>query len=314
MARVIFLAGMGRSGTTLLERALGELPGVQPLGEVMHLWRRGLGDDELCGCGEPFSRCRFWRAVGERAFGGWDAVDTKAVLASKAAAERIRRVPQLLVQRPPAGKVHRAATFVAETHRRVYEAAAAVANASAVIDSSKHPAVAHCLRYDERNDLRVVHVVRDSRAVAFSWTKRVERPEARAGSAARWMRRHSPKRTAWRWSSLNACASLLRPGLTVRYERLVEEPEPVLREIADFASLPVRDEDFAFVSQNAVFLHPAHTVSGNRVRFASGLVPLLRDDDWLRLFPLRDRITVTAMTYPQLVHYGYSRRPGGWSR
>ncbi|MDT4989050.1 MAG: hypothetical protein QOI74_3144, partial [Micromonosporaceae bacterium] len=36
--RVVFLGGLGRSGTTLLERVLGELPGVLPLGETVHLW------------------------------------------------------------------------------------------------------------------------------------------------------------------------------------------------------------------------------------------------------------------------------------
>jgi hypothetical protein len=59
MARVIFLAGLGRSGTALLERALAELPRVQALGEVNHLWRRSLVEDERCGSGEAFSRCPF---------------------------------------------------------------------------------------------------------------------------------------------------------------------------------------------------------------------------------------------------------------
>ncbi|HEY2794503.1 MAG TPA: sulfotransferase, partial [Micromonosporaceae bacterium] len=38
MARVVFLGGLGRSGTTLLERILGEVPGVCALGELVHLW------------------------------------------------------------------------------------------------------------------------------------------------------------------------------------------------------------------------------------------------------------------------------------
>ena len=71
--RVLFLSGLGRSGTTILERVLGELPGVCSAGELVHLWQRGVLDDELCGCGEPFSRCGFWTEVGRRAFGGWRA-------------------------------------------------------------------------------------------------------------------------------------------------------------------------------------------------------------------------------------------------
>jgi hypothetical protein len=37
---VLFLGGLGRSGTTLVERVLGAIPGACPLGEVVHLWRR----------------------------------------------------------------------------------------------------------------------------------------------------------------------------------------------------------------------------------------------------------------------------------
>ncbi|HEY4605248.1 MAG TPA: hypothetical protein VIH08_13030, partial [Blastococcus sp.] len=35
--RVLYLAGIGRSGSTLLERILGEVPGICSLGEVVFL-------------------------------------------------------------------------------------------------------------------------------------------------------------------------------------------------------------------------------------------------------------------------------------
>ncbi len=182
--RVLFLAGFGRSGTTLLERVLGELPGVQPLGEVIHLWRRGLVDDERCGCGEPFSRCVFWNAVGARAFGGWQNVDLARVEVVKSDADRLRRVPRLIVA-GRRGAAPETARDLAALHGRVYDAAAAVAGAEVVIDSSKHSSLAHCLRLDPAIDLRVVHVIRDSRGVAYSWTKSSSAPTQRKARRAR---------------------------------------------------------------------------------------------------------------------------------
>src|SRR5690606_8994182 len=44
--RLVFVGGIGRSGSTLIERLLGELPGVCSMGEVVHMWRRALVDDE----------------------------------------------------------------------------------------------------------------------------------------------------------------------------------------------------------------------------------------------------------------------------
>src|SRR2546430_13569347 len=82
VTRVLYIGGLGRSGTTLLERLLGELPGACALGEVVHLWQRDVIDNERCACGRPFSACEFWRAVGERAFdgGGWSTVDASRLV------------------------------------------------------------------------------------------------------------------------------------------------------------------------------------------------------------------------------------------
>ena len=48
---VVYIAGSGRSGSTLLERALGEIPGFVNVGELIDLYRRVADHGELCGCG-----------------------------------------------------------------------------------------------------------------------------------------------------------------------------------------------------------------------------------------------------------------------
>ena len=310
MTRVLFLAGLGRSGTTLLERALAELPGVQPLGEVIHLWERSVQSDELCGCGEAFSRCPFWRAVGESAFGGWGSVDVGAIIRARARADRLRRVPELLLGRRTG--TTRAARLLAAKHRQVYDAAAAVTRADVVVDSSKHPSLAHCLRFDPAIDLRVIHMVRDSRGVAYSWTKTVERPEARDPSR-RWMTRYTPAQSAFLWSLHNAAVAVLArtgtPVMVVRYESFVRDPRSVLAAVARFADLAIRGADLSFASATTLQLTQAHTAAGNPLRFAIGTLPLKLDEAWRRLLPVRHRLAVAALTYPQLVRYGYVPRP-----
>ena len=309
MTRVIFLAGLARSGTTLLERALAELPGVQTLGEVNHLWKRSLVDDELCGCGEPFSRCSFWRAVGERAFDGWGKVDVAAVEAAQGRAMRLRHIRGLARGR---SEMASAAELIADHHRRIYDAAGAVSGTSVVVDSSKHPALAYVLRPEPAIDLRVVHVVRDSRGVAYSWTKQVERPEGRAGASERWMIRYGPATSALLWLAHNSSTAMLRsldtPVLLVRYESFVHEPRETLAAVARFAGLELGDGALDFVESGAIRLRPAHTASGNPLRFASGRLEIRADEAWRSHLPRRDRLLVSALTYPQLVHYGFAGR------
>ena len=96
---VLFIAGWGRSGSTLLDRMLGQVPGVFSAGELRDIWERGVREDRLCGCGQPFRECAVWRKVGEVAFGGWDALDLAEVQALRRRLDRPWSTPQLLASR-----------------------------------------------------------------------------------------------------------------------------------------------------------------------------------------------------------------------
>jgi hypothetical protein len=104
--RVVYLGGMGRSGSTLAERLLGELPDVCAAGEVVHLWQRGVTDNERCGCGIEFGRCDFWSAVADAAFGGWSTIDVRRIADLRAAVDRTRFIPRL-ARRSMADQVRR---------------------------------------------------------------------------------------------------------------------------------------------------------------------------------------------------------------
>ncbi|GLW97571.1 sulfotransferase [Microtetraspora sp. NBRC 16547] len=303
---VIFVGGLGRSGTTLLERLLGELPGVVPLGEVVHLWARGIHADEPCGCGEAFSRCPFWGKVGNLAFGRWQASEADRLLRLRARVDRTRRVPLLAfggAGGPGSGR--RAADLGAyvSTYASVYAAAAEVADGHWVIDSSKHASLAHCLAAVEgtRERLRVVHVVRDPRAVAASWRSDVTRPED-----GRPMARWAPGRTAVHWLVQNLAFELLRRrGVSVvriRYEDLLHSPAETLRELAAELRLPRARDALLFLDDQEALLGVAHTVSGNPMRFAVGRV---RFSERRPPLPLVHRLLVTALTWPLLHRYGY---------
>jgi hypothetical protein len=305
VARVLYLGGLGRSGTTLVERLLGELPGVVALGEVVHLWQRDLRDDERCGCGARFSACTFWQRVGERAFGGWGNVDIARVQALQHAVERTRHIPRLTTAGASADVREYAACYA-----KVYAAAAEVAGAQVVVDSSKHSALAHVLRFADDLDLRVVHVVRDARGVAYSWTKTVARPET---DGAEDMTRYSPARSALLWNAHNAAFGLLaRRGVGVhriQYEEFLTDPRTALIRLADFAGLPLTTADLAFLRPEYADLKVGHSAAGNPMRFTVGRLPLRRDDDWVRALPRGQRRLVGAVCAPMLRAYGYPLNP-----
>lgn len=314
--RVLFIGGLGRSGSTLLERILCELPGVCSLGETVHLWQRGLADDERCGCGEPFSGCPFWRKVGDAAFGGWEKFDAAGFQSLKDSVDRTRFVPALSRRTLP-GDLRERVTGYDAVYRTLYDAARTVSGRDLLVDSSKHISLACCLRWSEEIDLRVLHVVRDARAVAYSWSKTVSRPEAVEGSAeGAYMARWSAGKTAMHWNAQNlgfgALARQGVPTLRVRYEDFVREPEATVRRVAVFAGLdetvplPFRTD----AGEVAVDLTPNHQVAGNPMRFRTGRIALRADEAWRTALGARQRYVATGLTLPLLARYGYLRAGG----
>lgn len=307
--RVIYLGGMGRSGSTLAERLIGELPGVCVAGEVVHLWQRGVTDNEQCGCGTEFRRCEFWSAVADAAFGGWSKVDVRRIADLRASVDRTRFIPRL-ARRSISGKLRRDLAEYTDYYARLYQAVAAVSGCRTVVDSSKHASLAFCLSRRGDIDLRVVHVVRDSRAVAYSWTTLVPRPEA---GGRGFMTRYSPARAAREWNTQNTSLQLLAHGQTpvlrVRYEDLVGGVKPTMRLISAFAGLPVDEQVLAFVGgagrEQWAELGRAHTAAGNPMRFTTGKITIRPDDRWQTAMPGSQRRTVTALTLPLLSRYGY---------
>jgi len=54
LIKVIYIAGWGRSGSTLIDGILGHTPGLVSVGEIKFIWERGFIENRRCSCGERF--------------------------------------------------------------------------------------------------------------------------------------------------------------------------------------------------------------------------------------------------------------------
>lgn len=304
--KVLFIGGYSRSGSTLLDCMLGQLPGVFSTGELAYIWTHGLQENRLCGCGSRFLDCSFWGRVGELAFGGWDRVDVEAMRRLELAVNRHRFMPQLLAPRTSRrfrGDLER----YAEVLGRIYGAIHQAGETRLIVDSTIDPAYGFLLTHVPSLDLRLVHMVRDSRATAFSWTRwqyRLDRPDTEMHQ-----RRFHPGVTAVRWSVYHLLVHLLgragSPELRVNYERVVDSPGEEIRRIMAHVEEPVDDAALDFVRSSEVDLATNHTVAGSLMRLKQGTLKVRLDDEWTRSLPARDRRLVTALTWPFLRRYGY---------
>ena len=297
---VLLIAGLGRSGSTLVDRALGAAPGCTSVGELVRLWERGLAEDALCGCGESFSACPFWDSVGDVAFGGWSSLDAATLVRLRGRVDRIRYLPFLVTRGP---RRYRAAlaeyvSFV----ERLYRAISVVSGDQLIVDSSKDVSTAYLLTRASRLDVRVLHLVRDPRAVAYSWTKHVTKP----GTSVE-MDRYPPVKTAGWYLVFNALIHALRlwgtPMRFLRYEDFTRDPEGQIVAVLGFAGDP--QLELPFVAGRTLELGAHHSMGGNPMRFQTGAIEVRRDDAWRDKLPISDRRVVTAVTLPLLALYRY---------
>jgi hypothetical protein len=237
--------------------------------------------------------------VGDRAFGGWEHVDLERIAVDRRAVDRNRYIPFLLAPRFAPRHFREAHARSVWTLERLYEGVRAATGEESpiLIDSSKHPSYLYLLRSVPSVDLRLLHVVRDPRGVAYSWSKVVARPESSEP-----MERLGIMRACLRWTSHNL---LFQMAGTVRlrrvrlpYERFTADPHALGRAIDDL----LRDDDYGrldlAVADHIVQLGIDHTVSGNPMRFADGSVKIRPDEQWRSAMPARERRLVGLLTTP----------------
>lgn len=311
MIHVLYVVGWGRSGSTMLDTALGSVPGVVSTGELRYLWERGMLERRLCGCGAPVPTCPFWTGVFDRlsaaraARGARPArPDAAEVVALQRAVARTRHVPGMADRRDPRLEVLRGLAG------DLVRAIAAEAGVSAVVDSSKFPADA-ALYLGAGDDVRLhlVHLVRDPRAVAHSWQRSKPITDTSVPTSTPIQ---SPLRSSSFWTTMNVLAERLAPlaasSRRVRYEDLVGDPATVLAAILDDTGLDL--DAGAVVGDGELHIRPNHTVAGNPDRFQRGVVPLRPDDAWRAEQSRTHRWLATLPALPRLRRYGYGVEHG----
>lgn len=305
--KVLYIAGSGRSGSTILHNILAQIDGFFAIGEPHYIWERGFIKNRLCGCGVPFQECEMWSAIVREAFGSIDHVDAQRMFRLNRSF-RIYHLPFMFI--PPVKRRHisRLSEYL-DNVEKLYRAIAAVTGSRVIVDSSKTPVFGYLLRMIPGINLHVVHFIRDSRATAHSWSRKRLFEPMTGTTNPEYMAQHSPVRSALQWNARNILAEIYLRQTPVRYmilkyEDFVRQPRDSVKAILSL--LRESDVSLPFVTDHKVDIHrPNHSVYGNLVRFQTGQVELSLDDEWKTKMKGSHQTAVAALTWPVLLRYGY---------
>jgi hypothetical protein len=311
--KVLSIIGYTRSGSTLLDSILGQVDGFFSTGELHYLWERGLIEGRRCGCGQALGSCEVWPRVLAMAFDG-GTPDPSEVMALQNRVVRTRHTWHLL--RGGRGPFFDENAFRSyrDIAGNLYRGIADVTGARVVVDSSKRPSDGALTTLLPGVEHYVVHLVRDPRAVVYSWRRRKQELDSVVGEG---MPRQGVASSAFGWLELNAFSELVRRkagpsrAILLRYEDFIEAPRATVASIASMVD--EMEGELPFVDETTVRLAPNHTVAGNPGRFSTGETTLRPDLEWRERMLPKDRLLTTAITAPLLSRYRYSFHTRGRS-
>jgi len=307
---VVYIAGYGRSGSTLLERILSSGPGFASAGEASGFPSSVLNTEICCSCGAVLRECPQWSNVIEQ-------IEAEETLDWTGLKKRLRsyRGFRSLLAIPLAQHGSRNACY-RRYHRQFYSSLASTAASGScfVVDSSKS-ARGNGLRpvlLSRVAGLNVVvlHLVRDGRATIWSQMRGSNRKiEAGVDPRMRW----PVLRSVAGWIAANLAAQLSgrwvreRKYMRIRYEDLIDSPAETLQAIGLFLEADLSVQSDLLMNGGAIPL--AHQVQGNRLRLQSRLV-LKADMEWQSKLAKRWRILfwIAAGALARYYGYGHHRR------
>lgn len=300
--KVLYIVGWGRSGSTILDNVLGQLDGFFSTGEMHYLWDH-IQEKRPCGCGISIDECPVWSKVSAAVLGDRErhGVSIPDILEWQQQVMRLRHTPRLL--RTDGANLPSPLNSYVSLMSSLYPEIGRVTNSRVVIDSTKRPPDAALLRLIPNIDAYVLHLVRDPRAVAYSWQRRKQQLDRPTD-----MDRYGTFASSVNWLLWNAAAEWIRRhmdrsrSLLLRYEDFISSPQTWIQRIVDLAGESVEQLP---VEGSVASLDKNHSVAGNPRRFDTGRVELRRDDEWRGKQSLASRSLATAISLPLLPRYRY---------
>jgi hypothetical protein len=303
--KVLCITGAARSGSTILANILGQYEGFFTVGETHQLWTADLIDQRLCGCGKKLTECEVWTKIFSIGFQGFNKVDFDHIQKARDQCSRTRSmvvssIPIVRSRWKENKKIYLAAV------ERLYRSIQLSTGCNVIVDTSKLPSYSYLLHTSPFIEPYIVHLIRDPRATAYSWSRQ---KSVRTAKGMSHMPRHNSLHSVMEWDIQNATTEALKSwvfpkAMTILYEDFISHTDASIRSIIDFVGEPSPSSILAPAGR--VNLGVTHTVVGNPNRFQIGNTTLKLDDEWKHKMSRSSKLFITLLAWPLLIRYHYS--------
>ncbi len=251
--KIIYIAGDGRSGSTLLDAILSNANNTISIGESYRFWRRFYEADTLCGCNNKIQECSLWNNVDkvlQNQIKNYNSTDVWQRIQFLLKFKHVKRIPEI-ISSPDWDNFKKIVklfylTIEKETNKKV------------IIDSSKSLGWLYLLLSMNFCEIKIIHLERDLPSVANSWKKDILLPEYYDKKVK------MPKKSNYvilkSWIKIAYLASLLKNKenyFFLHYNDFINKPEKHLKRIEKFTNISLT-RPFKMVFN--------HSIGGNPIR------------------------------------------------
>lgn len=298
--KVLYIGGSGRCGSTLLSLLFSELQDFIDCGEIVNIWQRGFNENRLCACGAPFSDCAYWSLVANN-FNEHNRLDSNYI--GQLVSQSVRYRNYFSLRNANRNNSSKGYEDVIECISNLYLSISTIARGKIIVDSSKLATYSRLLKLLPNVDLFYINLVRDPRAVVYSWGKKIKYDPNGAKEMDRFGAVHAA--LTWKaayWTAEDTLKDI--QGTTIRYEDLVSDTRNVFSklmvDVNSWAGNKLAIDAFNDLSWSTV----SHSLSGNPLRFRRG-EGIKLDDAWKKSFKGLSRSATEIICLPEIIKYGY---------
>jgi sulfotransferase family protein len=302
---VVYLAGSGHTGSTLLALFLDAHPRIASVGETA--FKRKLqgtaGAKLTCTCGASYSECPFWQEIfrgvtdagyelsplqwsNDFRYKGWFAHRLLSRYSANPALRLVQRAAEAVLPAHHARQDH-----VRRVNVELIRTVLRVARADVFFDTSKRAMRLHQLLQAPELHVKVVKLVRDVRGYAWSAKRRGgEVPDA----ALTWRK----DQENFEHITRNMPEDRV---MLLRYEDVCRDPQTWLRRTYAFCGVtPIDPPDFVISRE--------HHVLGNSMR-RSDTIRIRLDESWRTSLSTDEQEQALAIAGPFHARHGYAAQP-----
>ncbi len=302
MSQIVYIAGYGRSGSSILDAILGNHNKVFGGGELCNIFNEEYHQEGVfCGCGQKIhENCPFWQDV----FGDLTAEIPNFSL--KKAFEVTRRVESSFLFRKNHFKLSaKEKAQYGNLWDILYKSIVSRSNCDVIIDSSKTAFLSthriQAINTLTTQNIKIIHLTRHPSAVIGAFVK--------GGNLQNTLcppKRAAALRATIGWSYANWVADYRIKkervdSIQLHYEDLIQEPIKVFLQLEDFLQLSL--SSIIETIKNDHPFEPGHGIAGNRARRRNQIK--LKTGSDIKPTLSKPARMILWLTWPLARKYGY---------